>query len=119
LFETLGGPGAGGGSRPRSVLASLFLHHLDTPELGRLGGLIEAGFDRVLCVEPARYRWFRCLGHAFFPFVNAVTRHDLQVSIGAGFRRGEIRASLGLGAGWAVRETLSPLGAYRFEAWRP
>ena len=106
------------GARPAGVLANMFLHHFESSQLAALGSLINSRVAHILCVEPARYRLFRLLGYGLFPFVNEVTRHDLQVSIGAGFRRGELAASLGLDASWQFRETVTLFGAYRFEAWK-
>ena len=103
---------------PVGLLANLFLHHFESPQLATLGSLINSRVNHILCVEPARYRLFRLLGYGLFPLVNAVTRHDLQVSIGAGFRRGELASALGLDASWQFRETVTLLGAYRFEAWK-
>lgn len=116
LFETLAEPFDD--EKPVGLLANLFLHHFESQQLTALGTLINSRADRFLCVEPARYRLFRLLGYGLFPFVNEVTRHDLQVSIGAGFRRGELAVLLGLDASWEFREAVTPLGAYRFEAWK-
>ena len=86
--------------------------------LTSLGIILNDRVSRLLFVEPAREMLFRVLGYGLFPVVNAVTRHDLQVSIGAGFRRGELATMLGLDHSWQTRDTVTPLGAYRFEAWK-
>lgn len=116
LFETLGSIGDSDGRA--GLLANLFLHHFEDADLGRLGQLIQDRFDRVICVEPARYRVFHWLSFFFFPLVNGVTRHDMQISIGAGFRKGELASLFGLSSDWKVRESVSLLGGYRFEAWK-
>lgn len=103
---------------PEGLLANLFLHHFESPALSELGRLIQERFRRIIVSEPARYPIFRNLSYALFPFVNNVTRHDMQISIEAGFRPGELAEALGLGPEWKHRESVTPLGAYRFEAWK-
>ena len=103
---------------PNGLIANLFLHHFESPALKRLGQIVQERFARIIVSEPARFPIFHRLSYAFFPFVNEVTRHDMQVSIGAGFRPGELKAALGLGSEWQNRESVTPLGAYRFEAWK-
>ncbi|MEM7146412.1 MAG: hypothetical protein AAF591_14855, partial [Verrucomicrobiota bacterium] len=95
-------------------------HHFEGAALGRLGGLIEAGgYRRVLATEPYRARWALAEGAVVTPFVNRVTRHDMFVSIRAGFRRGELGFTLGMDASkWDVWESVTVFGAYRFEAVR-
>lgn len=104
--------------REAGLAAILFLHHLDGGKLLRLGGFLEGRFNRIVCCEPARYGWCHVGGSALRPFINEVTRHDMHVSIDAGFRPGELAEALGLGRGWRTRDSVTPLGAYRFEAWR-
>ncbi len=116
LFETL--PDALQEARQSGLVANLFLHHFDDAMLASLGAILNDRVSRLFFVEPAREMLFRVLGYGLFPFVNSVTRHDLQVSIGAGFRRGELAPMLGLDYSWQTRETVTPLGAYRFEAWK-
>ena len=73
----------------------------------------------VLCFsEPWRSRLALAEGYAMCPVVNRVTRHDMLVSIRAGFVPGELAELLGLGSGWVVREDVSLLGACRLLAWR-
>lgn len=103
---------------PEGVAANLFLHHFQDSQLRELGALMNDRFARALFVEPARYSLFRILGYGLFPFINDVTRHDLQASVSAGFRPGELGGILGLDASWQWRESVTSLGAYRFEAWR-
>lgn len=115
LFEALSGEG----SEMRSgCVAVLFLHHFKTPELRKLGEIMNRRFVNLVFAEPARYRLFRLLAYALFPFVNRVTHHDMQVSIGAGFRPGELTMALGLDGDWKVEESVHWLGGYRLEAWR-
>ncbi|MDF1860962.1 MAG: hypothetical protein P1U87_12165 [Verrucomicrobiales bacterium] len=105
-------------SRPEGLLANLFLHHFEEDSLRVLGGHINEQFSCLVISEPARYSIFKHLSAVFFPFVNEVTQHDMVVSIGAGFRQGELPEALGLDADWQIHETVSLLGAYRMTAWR-
>lgn len=110
-FESL--PGLEG-----SVLvASLFLHHFDTTRLARIGQLA-ARFDRLLWCEPHRARLPLALATLLLPVVNRVTRHDMPVSIRAGFVPGELSRLCGLGSEWEVKETVIFRGALRLEARR-
>ena len=71
------------------VVANLFLHHFEDEQLAEMGRLLEG--CEVICVsEPWRSRLAMLEGRFLFPFVNGVTRHDMMVSIRAGFRRGEL-----------------------------
>ncbi|MDA7518421.1 hypothetical protein N9920_01215 [Akkermansiaceae bacterium] len=111
LFQTL--PEAEGGV----VIANLILHHFKEEGLARLGELLK-GRDRLVIVEPWRSRLALAEGYGLFPFVNDVTRHDMMVSIRAGFRRGELARLLNLGDEWEWREEVSLLGGIRVLAWR-
>ena len=101
-----------------TLAANLFLHHFEAPALRRLGDLIRR--FRLICVsEPLRCRRAILLGGLLHPLVNRVTRHDMGVSIHAGFRRGEIPALLGLEEGeWDINEVSTWRGAQRMVAWR-
>ncbi|NNC87531.1 MAG: hypothetical protein HKN82_03605 [Akkermansiaceae bacterium] len=106
--------GLGGGD---VLAANLFLHHFEDGRLRELGAAARE-FRAVCFSEPWRSRLALAEGYAMCPFVTRVTRHDMLVSIRAGFVRGELPDLLGLGAGWEVREEVSLLGAYRLLAWR-
>jgi hypothetical protein len=100
------------------LVANLFLHHFEGEDLRLLGKICE-GFDVLIFNEPDRSRIAAFLGTLLHPFVNHVTRHDMQVSIRAGFRSGEMAALLGLDAShWKIRETSTWRGARRVIAWR-
>lgn len=101
------------------LIANLFLHHFEAEALAKLGGIINRRCRFLVISEPARHRFFSLMGYSFHPFVNHVTRHDMQVSIGAGFRNGELPRALRLESDWIIRESTTLLGAYRLEAWRP
>jgi hypothetical protein len=106
-------PSAGG-----VLVANLFLHHFDDGMLHELGRRCE-GHDVLLFNEPDRARLPLMLGALLHPLVNHVTRHDMRVSILAGFRAGEIQWAMGLKAGeWHIGETSTWRGARRVIAWR-
>lgn len=95
------------------LIANLFLHHFEPPALLALGKLC-AGFEVLVFSEPDRARLPHVLGALGHPIMNRVTRHDLHVSIRAGFRRGELQALLGLDpARWSLSETSTWRGARR------
>jgi hypothetical protein len=100
------------------LVANLFLHHFEGGALRRLGGRME-GFAAVVAVEPWRSRTALALGGMLNPFVSRVTRHDMPVSIRAGFRRGELSGALGLDPDrWQVSESVDPRGGVRWSAVR-
>ncbi|MFT4641415.1 MAG: hypothetical protein ACI8T1_004752 [Verrucomicrobiales bacterium] len=100
------------------LVASLFWHHFQKEALQRLAPLVER-FRGVVLSEPWRARHALWLGSALVPVVNSVTRHDMFVSIKAGFRRGELPAWWDLcSENWDLEETGTALGAYRLQAWR-
>ena len=75
------------------VVANLFLHHLVSSELQKLGAKIH-GVRGVLAAEPYRGGVSLMMSRCLLPFVNDVTRHDMMVSIRAGFRQGELGREL-------------------------
>lgn len=102
-----------------TVVAVLFLHHLSESQLIELGEKIRLG-KFLYVVEPHRCFFSILQGYTLFPFVNQVTRHDMMVSIKAGFKMGELPEILGLdqNKGWSYSEHITPLGAYRLSARR-
>jgi hypothetical protein len=100
------------------LVANLFLHHFDGDRLGLLGKLSD-GFDVVVFSEPDRGILPHALGFLMWPFINRVTRHDMHVSIHAGFATGEMPQLLGLDpAKWRFEETSTWRGARRVIGWR-
>lgn len=100
------------------LVANLFLHHFEGDGLRALGQRC-AGYQVLLFNEPDRARLPLVLGGLMHPFVNHVTRHDMRVSILAGFREGEIQRMMGLAEdGWRFEETSTWRGARRVIAWR-
>lgn len=100
------------------LLANLFLHHFEGAEL-RAIGRIAARFEVLVFVEPLRTAASLALGRTMLPFVGDVTRHDMLVSIRAGFVPGELAGLLGLEPGaWWVEERSSWRGGLRVLASR-
>ncbi len=100
------------------VIANLFLHHFEGRPLQALGRWMDdAGV--LIFNEPDRSRFPHFLGGLLHPFINPVTRHDMHVSIRAGFAPGEIAVLLGLDPGrWQIHETSTCRGSRRVIAWR-
>ena len=96
------------------LVACLFLHHFEAAELERLAAAV-AGFPYLIFCEPHRSRFAHMLGLTAWPFVNRVTRHDMHVSITAGFRRGEL-PGLFPSHEWSEKKTL--MGGLRSEGRR-
>lgn len=79
------------------VVANLFLHHFTDEQLAQLGESLSQCRGLVFC-EPERHIAFRGLGYlaqAALRF-NRVTRHDMHVSIEAGFKNDELIKTMGL-----------------------
>lgn len=114
LFEVLD---SRSGEKDTGIIASLFLHHFEEADLAKMGAAFEDSFSRIIISEPARFSCFEWLARPFFPLVNHVTRHDMIVSIQAGFRKGELPRLLGLNPEtWEWTEVVTLLGAYRLDA---
>ncbi len=100
------------------LVANLFLHHFEGDALQQLGQM-GMNYKLLIFSEPERSEIAAFLGTLLHPFVNHVTRHDMQVSIRAGFCEGEIADLLGLDrAVWSIDETSTWRGARRVIAWR-
>jgi len=99
------------------VAGTLILHHFPEEQLAELGKAVAS--SRVLIFsEPHRFFLPKIFGYALWPVIGDVTRHDLFVSIDAGFIRGELADQLGLDQSWQVKESIDIRGALRFLAWR-
>jgi len=100
------------------LVANLFLHHFEGEALAVLGRWFQ-NFDVLVFNEPDRARLPHLLGGLLHPWINRVTRHDMHVSIDAGFTAGEILEALGLDpAVWQLRESSTWRGARRVIGWR-
>ena len=95
------------------LVANLFLHHFEGTALEELGRICE-GFEVVIFSEPSRDSVSHFFGHVLDPFVNHVTRHDMHVSIDAGFVPGELPSLMGLSREhWQIEEDCTWRGAVR------
>jgi 2-polyprenyl-3-methyl-5-hydroxy-6-metoxy-1,4-benzoquinol methylase len=100
------------------LVANLFLHHFEGESLKQLGRWVHH-FEVLVFCEPDRARLPHILGRLMHPWINRVTRHDMHVSITAGFTRGEISRSMRLESGrWQSRESSTWRGARRVVFWR-
>jgi hypothetical protein len=102
-------PPAHGGT----LIANLFLHHFTDTQLAELGAWMR-DFDTLIFNEPHRARLPLLLGKLATPFVHPITRHDMRVSIEAGFQKGELPAALGLAR--RFQESVSWRGSIRIFA---
>jgi SAM-dependent methyltransferase len=100
-----------------TIVANLILHHFRDDQLAQLGKLIRERRS-LIAVEPWRSRISLAEGYALWPLINHITKHDMMVSIRAGFRNGELRKLLDLGDDWEWKEEVSLLGGLRVLAWR-
>jgi hypothetical protein len=99
-------------------IANLFLHHFEGESLTALGRWMENA-DLLVFNEPDRAALPHWLGRLMHPWINHVTRHDMHVSITAGFAVGEIQRMLGLDPGrWIFEETSTWRGSRRVIGWR-
>lgn len=99
------------------LVANLFLHHLQRDELLRLGRIAEH-FEVLAFVEPLRTEDALWMGERLLPFVGEATKHDMMVSIRAGFVEGELPKLLGLSSRWKVSERSTWRGGQRMLASR-
>lgn len=100
------------------LVANLFLHHFESESLKQLGRWVHH-FEVLVFCEPNRAGLPHVLGGLLHPWINRVTRHDMHVSITAGFTQGEISRSMGLEPDrWRNRESSTWRGARRVVFWR-
>jgi hypothetical protein len=100
------------------IVANLFLHHLEREPIEALGRRLDG--IRLLLVGEA-HRSPRVLRRSAWlnPFLGEITRHDMEISLAAGFVPGELPAWLGLDPHhWELIERITWLGAYRLLAIR-
>ncbi len=100
------------------LIANLFLHHFTDEQLTAFARWFE-GFDAVVINEPLRSKMSLLFGKAAYPFINQITRHDMRVSIEAGFVPGELPHILRLQTlGFDFKELSTWQGAIRITAKR-
>lgn len=98
-----------------AIVANLFLHHFQDDVIIQLSTTWnQAGM--ILLAEPYRSSSAIHMAKLLHPFINHVTRHDMKISIKAGFLLGEIPALLGNDLLW--EENLNPLGSLRCKGVR-
>lgn len=88
------------------IVANLFLHHFEGPQLALLLAAVEARTDYFFACEPRR-AWLALAGSHLVGAIgaNAVTRVDAVLSVHAGFRGKELQALWpAQNAGWTLAE---------------
>ena len=102
------------------VLANLFLHHFRDEVLRMLGDRLRStGATDFIFSEPARRPLHHWQGRVAHPLINRVTRHDMHVSIDAGFDGDELASLLGFATeAWSSTVEQTFLGAYRLSVSR-
>jgi 2-polyprenyl-3-methyl-5-hydroxy-6-metoxy-1,4-benzoquinol methylase len=102
------------------VVASLILHHFETEALQTLGTELTRNARVLIITEPLRASYAHFLGHFMdLTGINRVTRHDMHVSIDAGFHKGELPTLLGLTRDqWKINESVDWRGSLRMLAYR-
>ena len=100
------------------IFGNLIFHQFEDEQLAELGARLRSAARVIAACEPCRspvhLQQFRLLR----PFgLNAVSRHDGEISIRAGFRDDELPRLLGLDPeSWLIRRRATRLGAYRMLA---
>lgn len=100
------------------MVANLVLHHFDDASLRRLGSLL-SNCQAIFACEPCRREVHVWQGRLLFLLLNKVTRHDMVVSIRAGFLGSELASALSPPfPNKEIKSSLTPLGAYRLSIRR-
>lgn len=100
------------------IVANLFLHHFDGPQLTALLRTIADRSNHFLACEPRR-AWLPLLGSHLIGVLgtNAVTRKDAVLSVHAGFRGSELTVFWpDVGDKWEVQEYEAGLFSHCFRA---
>jgi hypothetical protein len=101
------------------LIANLFLHHFTDSQLSELGKWMST-FDTIITNEPLRATLPLLMGKLASPFIHAITRHDMRVSIEAGFLTGELAGLLELEkSGFDIHEITDWRGAIRLHCKKP
>ena len=110
---------ASGARRYHAIIANLFLHHFDPPELAKLFALAAARTDLFVGCEPWRARLPLAGSHMLGLIgCNDVTRHDAVLSVRAGFTGRELSALWPDAPGWRLTESRAGLFSHLFVAQR-
>ena len=97
---------------PIIFICSMFLHHFEDAELSLFRQWIEH-CDAAIIVEPWRNHFVKFLSLCIYPFCNSVTKHDMRVSIEAGFCGEDLTNQLTLPPSWSKKIIHHWLGSYR------
>ena len=92
-------------SDPTAVICNLILHHFTDDQLSKLGKLISKA-NHIIINEPSRRLIPLLMGYLAFPLLGKVTRHDMIISIRAGFRDRELLKFFPSKHCLMIRETL-------------
>lgn len=112
------GTGAGVAASP-IIVANLFVHHFDGPQLQALLNGIARHAHAFVCLEPRRSS-LALLGSRLLGVIgcNDVTRHDAVASVRAGFNAQELSAQWPDPNAWVLHESAAGLFSHRFHATR-
>jgi hypothetical protein len=113
-------PECEGSARWDAVVANLFLHHFEGPQLASLLAAIESRTEYFFACEPRRSQLALAASHLIGAIgANAVTRQDAVLSVHAGFRDLEISALWpGRKTNWMLNEYSAGLFSHCFSARR-
>lgn len=102
------------------IVANLFVHHFEGPQLVVLLGAITRHGERFFACEPRR-AWLALAGSHMLGAMgaNAVTREDAVLSVHAGFRDSELTSLWPFeGPEWQIQEYAAGLFSHCFRAER-
>jgi hypothetical protein len=100
-----------------AIIANLFLHHFSEEELRRLFRLAAERAPVLIAIEPRRSLVSIFGGKLVWALgCNSVTRHDVMVSIRAGFTGHELSELCPKKAGWSCEERSAGLFSHLFVA---
>ena len=101
------------------VVANLFLHHFEDPQLAKLFRAIADRARLLVAIEPHRAPWpLFCCRLLWAIGCNSVTRHDAAISVRAGFSGQELSALWPKDGGWQLTERRTGLFSHLFVAER-
>ena len=120
IRERLTGRVEWGHSRWDMIIANLFIHHFEGPQLLGLLHAISVSCDRFFACEPRRSRVALAASHLVGAIgANAVTRNDAVLSVHAGFRDGEMSEIWpAFARDWILRENSAGMFSHCFAAHR-
>jgi len=103
-----------------AVIANLFLHHFSDGQLAQIFGQIAQKGPILVATEPRRSLFSVFLGKLVWAIgCNSVTRHDVRISIRAGFTGRELSELWPETQGWICEERFAGFSTQLFVARRP